>query len=98
MYVFAGIETVIASLFIGCIVALAAKRREVVATMTLVAVLCATTTVAVLLSVAKGHSSILWMWMLRFLPWHFANWFAIVIGGAIVRMRRPTPTHLRSAT
>jgi len=98
-HVFFGIEAVIQSLLIGCIVALAAKCREMVATMTLAAVLCAMTTVALLLSVvAKGHSSILWMWMLRYLPWHFADWFAIVIGGAIVRMRRPTSTHLRSAT
>jgi hypothetical protein len=99
MHWFFGIEHVIASFVIGCIVALAAKRREMVATMTLVAVFCAMITVGLLQSLAKGHySSIQWMLMLRFLPWYFADWFAIVIGGAIVRTRRPTPTRLRSAT
>jgi hypothetical protein len=97
MHWFFGIEHVIASLFIGCIVALAARRREMVATMTLAAVFCAMTTVGLLLSAAKGHSPIPWMLMLRYLRWDFADWFAIVIGGAIVRMRRPTSTHLRSA-
>jgi vacuolar-type H+-ATPase subunit I/STV1 len=74
---------VIASMFVGCVVALAAKGREMVATMTLGLVFCAMTGAAVLVWVARGQALILWM-----LPWYVADWFAIVIGGAIVRMRR----------
>jgi hypothetical protein len=74
---------VIASMFVGCIVALAAKGREIVATMTLDLVLCAMTGAALLVLEARGHSLILWM-----LPWYFADWFAIVIGGVIVRESR----------
>jgi len=44
-----------------CVVALAAKRREMVATVMLAAILCAMTGVVVVLSAAKGHTSILWM-------------------------------------
>jgi hypothetical protein len=74
---------VIASMFVGCVVALAAKGREIVATMTLGLVLCAMTGAASLVLVARGHGLILWM-----LPWYFADWFAIVIGGVIVRESR----------
>jgi hypothetical protein len=74
---------VIASMFVGCIVALAAKGREIVATMTLGLVLCAMTGIAALVLVARGHGLILWM-----LPWYLADWFAIVIGGVIVRESR----------
>lgn len=84
---------VIASMFVGCILALAAKGREMVATMTLVLVLCAMTGAAVLVWVARGQALILWM-----LPWNAADWLAIVIGGAIVRMRRSAATNLPSAT
>jgi hypothetical protein len=84
---------VIASMFVGCVVALAAKDREMVATMTLGLVLCAMTGAAVLVWVATGQTWILWM-----LPWYVADWFAIVIGGAIVRMRRSAATNLPSAT
>jgi hypothetical protein len=73
----------IASMFVGCIVALAAKGREIVATMTLDLLLCAMTGAALLVLEARGHSLILWM-----LPWYFADWFAIVIGGVIVRESR----------
>jgi hypothetical protein len=90
---FATIGPIIASLFIGCVVALAAKRRETVATVTLGAVLCAMTGAAVMLPVAKGQTSILWV-----LPWNVADWFAIMIGGAIVRMHRTAATRLGSAT
>jgi hypothetical protein len=83
---------VIASLFVGCIVALAAKGREMIATMTLGLILCAMAGAASFVLVARGHHSFL-PWML---PWYFADWFAIVIGGAIVRTRRSAATPLPS--
>ncbi len=81
---------VVVSMFVGCIVALVAKGREMVGTMTLGLVLCAMTGAA-LVWVARAHDSILWM-----LPWYFADWFAIVIGGAIVRTCRSAAKHLPS--
>jgi len=84
---------VIASMFVGCVVALAAKGREMVATMTLGLALCAMTGAAMLVWVATGQALMLWM-----LPWYVADWFAIVTGGAIVRMRRSAATNLPSAT
>jgi hypothetical protein len=82
---------VIASMFVGCLVAVAAKRREIVATMMLSLVLCGLGGVAILVTVASGRPLFLSM-----LPWYFADWFAIVIGGAIVRMRRSAATPLPS--
>jgi len=84
---------VITSMFVGCVVALATKGREMVATMTLGLVLCAMTGAAVLVWVATGQALNLWM-----LPWYIGDWFAIVIGGVIVRMRRSAATNLPSAT
>jgi hypothetical protein len=71
-----------AALFVGCVIALAAKGREMVATVTLALVLCgligsATVWVATHLPLGFG-------WML----WSFADPVAIVVGGAIVRTRR----------
>jgi hypothetical protein len=86
------IGRVIASMFVGCIVASAAKGRELVATTTLSLVLCAMAGAASWMWVAKGHASILWM----LLPWYFADSFAIVVGGAIVRTRRSAATPLPS--
>jgi hypothetical protein len=73
---------VMASMFVGCIVALAAKGREMVATMTLGLILGAMDGAAWLVWVARGHGSFLWM-----VPWYFADSLAIVIGGAIVRTK-----------
>jgi hypothetical protein len=73
---------VMASMFVGCIVALAAKGREMVATMTLGLILGAMDGAASLVWVARGHGSFLWA-----VPWYFADLLAIVIGGAIVRTR-----------
>jgi hypothetical protein len=84
---------VIASMFVGGVVAWAAKNREMVATMTLSLVLCAMTGAAVLVWVARGQASMLWM-----LPWYVADWLAIIVGGATVRMRRSAATKLPSAT
>jgi hypothetical protein len=80
---------VIASLFVGCAVALTAKGREMVATMTLTLVFCAMTVIAMLVLLATGKALVLWM-----LPWNGADWFAIIIGGVIVRMRRSVVTNL----
>src|SRR6266478_6379632 len=77
------IAHIIASMFVGYVVALATKGREMVATMTLGLVLCAMTGVAVLVWVATGQALMLWM-----LPWYVADWIAIAAGGAIVRVRR----------
>jgi hypothetical protein len=82
---------IFASMFVGCFVALAARRREMVATMTLGLVFCAMFGVAALVWVSTGQALILWM-----LPWYVADWFAIVMGGAIVRTQRSAATTLRS--
>jgi hypothetical protein len=77
----------ILSIIVGCIVALAAKGREVVATMTLALVLCGLIGSA-LVWIAM-HRPIDVAWML----WQWADPFAIVVGGAIVRTRRITRGH-----
>ena len=82
---------VIASMFVGCIVALAAKGREMFATLMLSLVLGVLGGVAILVAVSWGRPLFPWM-----VPWYFADWFAIVIGGAIVRTRRSAATPLRS--
>jgi hypothetical protein len=86
------IGRVIASMFVGCIVALAATGRELVATTTLSLVLCAMAGATSLAWVARGQASILWI----LLPWYFADSFAIVVGGTIVRTRRSAATPLPS--
>jgi len=74
---------VIASMFAGCLVALVAKGREMVATIALILVYCAMTFAAVFVWVAAGRAPILWM-----LSWNLAAWFATIMGGAIIRMLR----------
>ena len=84
---------VIASMFVGCVVALVAKGREMVATMTLGLVLCAMIVASLLLRAARGHDVTTWVW----LPWETADWLAIVVGGVIVRTLRPaSPTRPRT--
>jgi hypothetical protein len=81
---------VITSLLAGCVVGLAAKGREMVATMTLALIFGAMFGAATVVLLARGHDPF-WLGML---PWNFADWFAIIIGGAIVRIRRssvPSP-------
>ena len=86
------IGNVIASLFVGCMVALVARGKEMVATIALVLAFFTMTAAAVPAWIATGHIPILTM-----LGWNFASWLAIMSGGAIVRMRRsPTinrPSH-----
>jgi hypothetical protein len=81
------IGQVIVSMIVGCIIALAAKGREMVATTMLGLVLCAMAGAAVPVLVARGQGFLLWT-----LPWQFACWVAIVIGGAIVRTHRSAST------
>ncbi len=76
---------VIVSMLIGCIVALAAKGKEMVATMTLGIVLCAMVGVAYFASVAKHWPMDLALsWML----FQCAGPFAMIVGGVIVRTHR----------
>lgn len=78
---------VITSLFLGCVVSLAAKGREMVTTIALSLVLFAMTGVAVGWLAATNHN-LIW----EMLPWNAADWFAILIGGIIVRRLRPGTT------
>jgi hypothetical protein len=79
-------------LFIGFIVALAAKGREMVATTTLGLVYGAMAVVGSAVSVTRtGDGTLLWR-----LTWYFADSFAIVIAGAIVRTCRSAATTLPS--
>ncbi len=77
-----GIAHVMGSLLVGCIVALVAKGREMVATVTLALVYCALIVAA--LAWAVTHRRIEGAWML----WSCAAPLAIVVGGVIVRTRR----------
>jgi hypothetical protein len=70
-------------LFVGCIAAIVAKEREMAAAMTLSLIFAAMAGTAAVSWVATGH-----YWILRGLTWNFADSFAIVIGGAIVRTHR----------
>jgi Fe2+ transport system protein B len=85
------IAHVIASVFVGCIVALAVRGRELVATVML----------AVVLGMLGFAASLVWlartgdMWMLAL---RCADSFAIVVGGVIIRARKPAPTTLPSQT
>ena len=81
---------VLASMFVGSAIAWAAKDREMVVTLTLAFVLCAMTGAAVVW-VATRQTTILWM-----LPWNFADWFAMVLGGTMVRTHRSAATTLPS--
>jgi hypothetical protein len=74
---------ILLSLVVGCLVATAAKSREMVATIALVLFLCAMTGVG-LVGAARANAPILW----GMLPWYVVDWFSIVIGGAIIRTRR----------
>jgi hypothetical protein len=83
------IEHLVLSMSVGCIVALAAKGREMVATMTLSLVLFGLA-VPAYFAVVTEHwlmGEALW-WML----FQCAGPFAVVIGGAIVRTRRSAAT------
>jgi hypothetical protein len=75
----------------GCIAAIVAREREMAAATTLSLIFAAMCAVAVVSWVVKGHYRALWM-----LTWNFADLFAILVGGAIVRTHR-SAQHLRSS-
>jgi hypothetical protein len=79
----------IASTLVGCMVALAAKGREMIATMTLALYYCALIGAAWIWMGRPGDDP---MWML----WQCADPLAIIVGGTIVRMRRSAATPLPS--
>jgi hypothetical protein len=70
-------------LFVGYIAAIGAKEREMAAATTLSLIFAAMTAAAVVTWVVQGHYWALWR-----LTWNFADMFAILIGGAIVRTQR----------
>lgn len=79
------IAHVITSAFVGLMVALISKRREMIATITLALVFCT-------LIALSWFVSISWRWPLddtiTWMLWQCADPVAIVVGGTIVRMRR----------
>jgi hypothetical protein len=74
---------VLVSLCVGCIAAIVAKQREMAAATTLSLIFAAMTGAAVVSWVAEGH-----YWILQRVAWDFADMFAILVGGAIVRTHR----------
>ena len=74
---------IISFLLVGFAVALAAKGREMVTTMTLALVFGAMTVLAAVVWVSSGDAAFLWR-----LPWFFTDSFVVVLGGAIVHSRR----------
>jgi hypothetical protein len=82
---------VLVSLLVGCIAGIAAKERGMAAATTLSLFFGAMTATAVVSWVVEGHYWFLW----RQLTWNFADLFAILIGGAIVRTHQ-SAQHLSS--
>jgi hypothetical protein len=78
-----GIAHLMGSLLVGCTVALVAKGREMVATVTLALVYCAMIGASMVWAATNGPLDAVG-WML----WACADPFAIVVGGVIVRTRR----------
>ena len=76
------IAYLIVFLFEGCIAAIVAKEREMAAATTLSLIYAALCGTAVVSWVVQGHFA------LSRLTWDFADTFAILIGGAIVRTQR----------
>jgi hypothetical protein len=80
----------ILGMFVGCMVALVAKGREMVATMTLVLVRFASIGAACVWVATHGFLGVAWM------LWQCADPCAVVLGGAIVRMLRSAAKPLPS--
>jgi hypothetical protein len=80
------IEQLIGTMFVGCVVAFAAKGREMIATMTLALVFCGLIGTAFVWVAMHRGVDIAWM------LWSCADPVAIVVGGAIVRTQRSTAT------
>jgi hypothetical protein len=72
------------TLLTGCIVALVAKKREMIATIGLGVILCAMILFGYLLALAKiGDAYYLWS-----MPWAFSDPLIIIMGGMLVRRPR----------
>jgi hypothetical protein len=86
---------IIAFLFIGFVVAFVARRNEMVATIALALLYAALAVFASIYIVARtGNNAYLWRLM-----WYFADSFAIVVAGVIVRTNRlATSSRLAKAT
>jgi hypothetical protein len=88
------IGRVLVATLVGGIVAVAAKGREMTATVTLGLFMSALNVVGALLNLAgTGDYGFLWT-----LPWSFAISIATVVGGAMVRTRRSAAAPRPSAT
>lgn len=75
-----------ASLFVGCVVALAARGREMLATMTLGFIRCALGVAGLLVWLAMdGNNATIFLWMPAL---QVVDALAMVIGGVMVRRRR----------
>lgn len=82
------IEHLISFVLIGFLVAFVTRQREMVATMALGLIYGAMAVVGFIYAVTRtGNDALLWR-----LTWIFADAFAIVIAGAIVRMHRLAAT------
>ena len=75
---------VITSMLVGCSIALAARRKEMIATGALALMFCGMTALASLVWIARGNTSMVW----STLPWNFADWIAMLVGAAVIRSRR----------
>jgi VIT1/CCC1 family predicted Fe2+/Mn2+ transporter len=81
---------VILCILVGVVVALAAKGRELAATVTLAVVQIVLFFTAAVAVIASGRD---WFhWFLTMLSWNCLCAIAIVVGGAIVRTRRSAET------
>jgi hypothetical protein len=84
------IGQLIAFLFVGYAVALVAKGREMAATTALGLIFGVMTVAGAVVMLARsGDAGSLWR-----LTWYFADSFAIVAGGALVRTHRSNRAHL----
>lgn len=88
------IEHLITFLLIGFIVAFAVRGREMIATSMLAVIFAAMAVVgSTYAAISSGDGALLWR-----LTWYFADSFAIVVAGVIVRMHRLATQSRRSAT
>ncbi len=74
---------VLVFLLVGCAVAMMARGREMAATTALALIFGAMVAFSSIVILARGGDPLLWR-----LLWYFADSFAIVVGGVIVRSRR----------
>jgi hypothetical protein len=80
---------VLVFLLVGCAVAMVARGREMAATTALALIFGLMVAFSSVVILARGGDPLLWR-----LLWYFADSFAIVLGGVIVRTRRSAGTIL----